>query len=304
MKQDRSVRSSGEPRRRTSQDPTLDLKAQSSQFRRNQTLSSFRRPATEQESHRQQLHALTRQRRNVGGALLAVAIIIGLLGVIVTNFVAEVGVTSASTRISRPVTVDRYEKTINDYYARHPIERVRFFLNQTSLYDFVSSRHPEVRALSLSSVSDIVKAQFSLDFRQPVAGWQINAKQYYVDSQGVVYQENYGAAPAVQIVDDSGVTPEQGSAVASARLLSFVGRATHEAGQRGYPITSVILPIGATRMLELRTEGQGRPVVRVSVDRGAREQIEDMSRVMAYLDKTNTKAEYIDVRVAGRAIYR
>jgi hypothetical protein len=302
-----SSRDAATPRRREMLDDTTKLESDSSQFRRNQTLSSFRRPATEQESERRQLHHLTSTRRKVGGAFLAVAGVIALLAIIVTQFVAEVGVTSSSTSISRSIDTARYEASINEYYGRHPIERVRLFLNQDGLYRYVSASHPEVGALSLSSVSDVIKAQFSLEFRKPIAGWQINAKQLFVDSQGVVYEENYYNAPSVQIVDDSGVTPEQGSAVASARLLSFVGRATHEAGERGYPITSVVLPAGATRLLELRSEGQGRPtrpVVRVTVDRGAREQVEDMSRVFAYLEKTNTQAEYVDVRLAGKAIYR
>jgi hypothetical protein len=306
MKFSRSSQNEPAPRRR--QQPRGEefeqLEYQSAQFRRNQTLSSFRRPATEQESHRHRLHHLADKRRKIGGIFLLVAAISIFLVVLITQFVAQIGVTSATTSIARPLDTGRYEQSINEYYGIHPVERVRFVMNEQGLLAFMSALHPEIEAIALSDVSDVVRAQFSLRFREPIAGWQINGRQFYVDTKGVVFQENYFADPEVQIVDDSGVTPEQGSAVASARLLSFVGRATHEAGERGYKVVSVTLPAGTTRQLEIRVEGEGRPVVRVSVDRGAREQIEDMDRVLRFLDSQNRGAEYIDVRVAGKAVYR
>ena len=147
MKRVGSSRESIVPRRRAALEDSTRLESDSSQFRRGQTLSSFRRPATEQESERQQLHHLTSKRRKVGGAFLAVATVVVLLAIIVTQFVAEVGVTSSSTSISRPIDTARYEASINEYYGRHPIERIRLFLNQDGLYRYASAVHPEVGAL-------------------------------------------------------------------------------------------------------------------------------------------------------------
>lgn len=303
MKFSRAPKKDAAPRRRTAPREDDSLAVQSSQFRRNQTLSSFRQPMTEQESERQRLHQLARKRRKMGGIFLIVASVVLILALLLSQLVAQVSVTSGSTAITRAVETAPYELAINEYYERHPVERLRFALNNENLLASVASKHPEVKAINLSNISDMVHAQFSLTFREPIAGWQINNKQFYVDSDGVVFQQNYFATPKVQIVDDSGVSPQEGSAVASARLLSFVGRATHEAGERGYKVNSVTLPAGTTRQLEIRLEGV-TPSIKVTIDRGAGEQLEDADRAWKYLQQRGRSATYIDVRTEGRAVYR
>lgn len=303
MKFNRSPKQEVPRRRNSSPDDEPSLASQSSQFRRNQTLSSFRRASTPEVSHRHQLHQLADRRRKIGGVFVLVLTAVILLTILLTQFVAQVAITSSSTQIARPINTETYQRAIEDYYATHPVERLRFALNQTALQAAVSGEHPEVQAIALNSVTDIVGAQFSITFRRPIAGWQINNQQYYVDKEGVVFRENYYATPSLQIVDDSGISPAQGSAVASARLLSFVGRAAHAAGERGYSITSVTLPAGTTRQLELRLENVS-PVIRVSIDRGAGEQIEDMDVAWKYLQSKQQSAGYIDVRTEGKAVYR
>ena len=277
--------------------------SESAQFRRNQTLSSFRRPATDEASHRQALHVLADKRRKVGGLFLTIAASAIILALLLTQLVAQVSVMSGSTGISRSIDDAAYVGVINEYYAQHPVERLRFALNEPGLLAAMTRQAPEIKAVEIAEVTDFVHAHFSLTFREPIAGWQINNRQYYVDSQGVVFEKNYFDTPGVQIVDDSGVSPEQGSAVASAKLLSFVGRAVHEAGERGYTIESVTLPAGTTRQLELRFEGV-TPLVRMTVDRVVEEQVEDADRAWRYLRDNSIAAEYVDVRVEGKAVYR
>ncbi len=304
MKFSRSPHDELVPRRRQTVDSEApSLSEQSSYFRRNQTLSGHRRTEEGTTSHRHRLHHLSGKRRRVGGIFFLVLSIIIVLTIVLTQFVAQLSITSASTSIARPVDTARYETTINEYLGVHPVERLRFVLNRPALLLYVQQSHPEVADIGLSDISDIVKAHFSITFREPIAGWQINNRQNYVDDQGVVFEENYFDAPTVQIVDDSGISPQQGSAVASSRLLSFVGRAAHEAGERGYNVQSVTLPSDTTRQLEIRFKDVG-PVIRVSIDRGAGEQIEDADRSLRYLQSVNRGVTYIDVRTAGQAVYR
>lgn len=303
MKFSRPSQSEPAPRRRVTPQSEESRQTDAAPFRRNQTLSSFRRPKTEEESHRQQLHHLATQRRRIGGVFLLIVAIIVVLGLLLTQFVAQLGVSSATTDITRPVDSARYEKSINEYYSRNPVERLRFILNQKGLTDFMNTAHPEIKSVALRNVTELVRAEFSLRFREPIAGWQINNKQYYVDSEGVVFEQNYFATPSLQIIDDSGVAPEQGATVASARLLGFVGQMAFRVGERGYTVTSVTLPSGTTRQLEVKVENSPT-VIRVSIDRGAGEQAEDIDRALKYFSTNNITPQYVDVRIAGRAIYR
>lgn len=292
------------PRRRLTVDDEIPTALEGgSQFRRNQTLSSHRVRYDEASSHRHRLHHLSHRRRKIGGIFLLVLGIIIILLLLLSQFTARVQLSTTNENISRPLNGEAYAKSIGEYYALHPVERLRFILSEEMLTQFVSSQYPEVEQVALSGVEDVVETRFSLSFRQPIAGWQINNRQYYVDNDGVVFETNYFAAPGVQIVDESGFTPEQGSAVASARLLSFVGKLVARAGEQGYSVQSVSLPAGTTRQLEVRLAGV-QPLVRVTIDREAGEQVEDMVRVVRYLQARGQGAEYIDVRVSGRAVYR
>jgi hypothetical protein len=211
-------------------------------------------------------------------------------------------VTGSSAVLSRPVQAAPYQKAINDYLAIHPVERLRFALNEDALSTYVSSVLPEVSHVTLSGTDNIVQSDFTLTFRKPVAGWQINDKQYYVDETGVVFENNYYQTPTVQIVDQSGASPEQGSVVASSRFLSFVGKVVAYMGQGSYTVTQAILPAGTTRELEVQLQGV-QPLIKFSIDRGAGEQVEDATRSINYLKTNNISAQYIDVRVAGRTVY-
>ena len=103
--------------------------SESAQFRRNQTLSSFRRSATDEASHRQALHVLADKRRKVGGLFLTIAASAIVLALLLTQLVAQVSVMSGSTGISRSIDDAAYVGVINEYYAQHPVERLRFALN-------------------------------------------------------------------------------------------------------------------------------------------------------------------------------
>lgn len=303
MKFSRTGKPDQRPRRRVESPVSEATPEIGGQFRRNQTLTNRRASHPDQVSGRSQLHSLSAHRRKVGGIFLLIGLVVIVLLVLLLQFTARVSIASTSKPTTRPVERSMYEESINDYYAIHPAERLRFLLNQDALTAYVSAQHPEIEQVRLSAVVDIVGAGFTLTFREPIAGWQINARQYYVDPEGVVFQQNYFQQPSVQIVDESGVSPEQGTTVASSRLLGFVGRVVSMAGERSYKVTSVTLPVGTTRQLDVRLDGVGG-YVRFTIDRGVAEQVEDMSRVIGYLQQRNVSAEYIDVRVEGKAIYR
>jgi len=290
------------PRRRRADTTTVEQPRSSTQYRRNQTLSGVSRTSMA-DTPRGQAHQLTIQRRKVGGIFAIVLVAVIFLAILLTQLMAQVSVTSSTKPLTTSFTGENYEKAVNNYLGLHPAERLRFALNEDALSVYVSAALPEVESIKVSGVKDIVDTEFTVTFRQPVAGWQINGNQFYVDASGVVFETNYYDAPAVQIVDESGISPEEGTTVAGSRLLGFLGKVVAQAGERGYQVTQAILPAGMTRELDIQLKDISTRV-KLSTDRGAGEQVEDMSRSIIYLKSKNLNPQYIDVRISGRAAYK
>lgn len=289
-------------RRRPDVVDTPEPSRSGNQYRRNLTLSGVKRTPMA-DTPRGKVHHLTIQRRKIGSLFaLALGAVI-LLALLLSQLMAQVSVTSSTKQLSSAFKSENYEKALNTYLGLHPAERLRFALNETALSDFVSASLPEVESVKVSGVKDVIDTQFAVTFRKPVAGWQINGNQYYVDANGVVFETNYYDTPKVQIVDESGIRPEEGATVAGSRLLGFLGRVVAQAEGRGYTVTQAILPAAMTRELDIQLKDVSTRI-KLSTDRGAGEQVEDMTRALVHLKNKGVTPEYIDVRVSGRAAYK
>ena len=278
-------------------------------FRRNRTLtgsssgaiSSANELGGDFRSPRAQTHHLVAHRRRLGSIFVATLIAIGFLTWLLYEFTASVRVVPVTSSVV--LQADRYSKIIDDYYAVHPVERLRLLLNNEQLTEHVQREAPEVAAVAVDGASGIGVSQFTVTPRQPIAGWLIGNTQSFVDSHGVAFQINYFEQPSVAIVDNSGIPQAAGAAVASSRFLSFVGRSVAIAKHYGLTVEQAIIPSGTTRQVELRVAGHNYPA-KLSLDRPVGEQIEDMQRAMAHLAERQLTPQYIDVRVSGKAFYQ
>lgn len=278
-------------------------------FQRNRTLtgSTSNGVKTTQyrsdlESPRTQAHHLALQRRKIGGVLLTVVAITSVLSFLLFQFTAKVTAVSGDSTVSKSLDSAAYDQAINDYLGANPLERFRFALDQSKLTSYLAQKLPEVESVSRVSAGGIGDTNYSLVMRHPVAGWTIGNKQYFVDSHGIAFERNYYTNPDVEIIDQSGVSVQQGSAIASNRFLGFVGRVVAVSKASGFVVTQAIIPKDTTRQLEIRINGV-TPLVKLSIDRPVGEQIEDMSRALGYLSSHGLKPSYVDVRVSGKAFY-
>ena len=272
-------------------------------YRRNQTVSGYKRTEAA-ESERQKSHSLVVQRRKLSAVFIIAAGIVALLFIALWQFIAQPIIAFSDTEITQQIETEPYHQAISEYLGRNPSQRFRATLNQQALTDYVTASHGEVASVTLADGFTLPsQVKFTITFRKPVAGWQIRNTQYYVDKTGVVFSENYFSTPGVKVVDESGITPEQGSAVASSRLLGFLGRVVDQAGERGYTVTEAILPADTTRRVDMKLEG-GETRIRFTTDRGVGVQVEDMDRALKFFTTRGNTPQYIDVRVAGRAAYK
>ena len=296
------------PRRRLAEH---DMQTSASDvFRRNRTMtvatlnhSDGTNNKTDLESPRAHAHHLATKRRKVLNILILVLVSIALLWALVSHFTAAVTVSVSDVTISKSIDVSRYGKAIQDYLNVNPIGRLSFLLDQPALTAYVSSKLPEVENITQKNITSIGETNFIVTMRVPVAGWRINGKQYYVDLKGIPFEFNYFSEPTVQIVDNSGVSLQAGAAVVSNRLLSFVGRVVSLAKTSGYTVSQAILPADTTRELEVRLKDNNF-LIKLSIDRPAGEQVEDMSRAVQYFISHGQTPDYIDVRVSGKAFYK
>lgn len=277
-------------------------------FRRNRTITgsasshvaSTSESNAQLKSHRVQVHELAQQRRRIGGVLALVLLGVLVLSGLVSQFTAQVIVrTSDVTQALDPV----YAKAVDTYLSRQPIERLRFIQRADALNEYVQSVAPEVASIQVDGFAGIGKSLYIVEMRRPIAGWSIRGTQQYVDASGTSFAKNHYTRPLVQIIDNSGIQVEVGQAVASNQFLGFVGRVVGLANAQQYTVTQVIIPQGTTRQVELRIKDVVYPI-KLSVDRPAGEQVEDMTKSIAWLRSRNVTPQYLDVRVSGRAYYR
>jgi len=277
-------------------------------FKRNRTLtgssssqiSSPGESSAQIKSPRVQAHELARQRRHIGATLLLVLVGSGLLYFLVSQFTAT-AIIQASDMSSN--LDPSYAKTIDDYLSSQPLERFRFVTNVEHLGEYLQSKSPEIASIAIDGSAGLGKSVFTVTLRHPIVGWSINGKQEYVDNSGTSFAHNYFAAPAVQVVDKSGIQVQAGQAIASNRFLGFVGRAVGLTKNQGFTVVQVIIPEGTTREVELQLQGISYPI-KLSIDRGVGEQVEDMARAVHWLQTHGQTPQYLDVRVSGEAFYR
>ena len=277
-------------------------------FRRNRTLtgsaSSHVASANEStgqlKSPRVQAHDLVRKRRHIGGLFFGVLIGAAGLFFLIAQFTAGVVVKADDVTMRLdPI----YEGTVQDYLSERPVERLRFLLNEDALNTYLQAKAPEVSSVHVEGMAGFGKSSFIVTMRTPIAGWSVGGQQKYVDERGVSFDRNYFKAPAVQIVDKSGIPVQAGQAVASNRFLGFVGLVVGQVKKYGYVATEVIIPERTTRQIQLRVDGVGYPIT-ISIDRGAGEQVEDMVRSIQWLKERTITPEYLDVRISGKAFYK
>lgn len=241
-------------------------------FRRNRTItgsssSKIMSPNelnAELQSPRAHIHHLTSLRRKLFMSFGIVTAAVFGLYILLSQTVATEVFQVKGTPVLAAAQQQAYINTIEDYYSARPVERLRFLLDNERLVLHMQAEHPEIESLSIEQTT-IGEALVSIVPREPLARWNIDANDQFVDGAGVVFSQNYFDVPALQIVDQSGVQIGSDQLVASDRFLGFIGRLLAAANERGLNVSQVILPADTTRQVEVTFKGSPTKY-KVSVD--------------------------------------
>lgn len=281
-------------------------------FRRNRTLtgslssevSSANIERMELRSPRVQRHDLLAHRRKLGSVLLVVAFCVAGSGWLLYQSIATVKIVSSAA--TRPIDSPLYQQKVESYLNNNLTERLRATLSPESLSEYLQKNGaPEVsRVASRVDSIGLGTCQIEVIMRRPVVVWRSGTRTYYVDEQGAAFERNYYAEPSVEIVDQSGIAATTSNQVlASNRFLGFIGKVIGRMRAQGYTVTTVVLPAGTSRQIQVSLAEVGYPVT-FSIDRSVGEQSEDAARSITYLASKAITPQYIDVRVSGKAYYK
>lgn len=281
-------------------------------FRTNRTITGSHsaniRSASEKDallqSPRATAHHLRQKRRSLTAIFMAAIVASILLAFVVFQMIAATSVSIyGQVGAIDDQTEDHYSGLIDDYLRRNPTQRQRWSLDTSKLVDYLQQRGAtEVEAVYDVAPKSLGEALIVLKMREPLASWTINGEKKYVDDSGTIFATNFFEEPSVTIVDKSGIRSSEVRAVASGRFLSFVGQSVGHFQDFGLRPQAVIIPTDTTRQAQIQLDNGIR--VKLSVDRPAGEQAQDAAQAVGYLEDKRLQAEYVDVRVSGKAFYR
>lgn len=255
------------------------------------------------QSVRSKTNKLSLHRRRVVFLLLSLIAICSVLIFLLFQLTASVSVSIGTGSKSIMIDKEYYKIAIEKYLNAYPIARLRFMFNEESAISYLKEQYPEIESIQDLGKDELNITKYELNLRKPVASWKVNSKNYYVDKYGVAFEKNYFNEPTVSIIDDSGIKTNDVTFVASNRFLNFVSQVVTSALASGYKVTEAVIPEGTTRQLAIKIDGVGG-IVKLSLDRPASEQVEDMHNAITYLKLKGVVTSYIDVRVKHKAYYK
>jgi cell division septal protein FtsQ len=154
----------------------------------------------------------------------------------------------------------------------------------------------EVRRKWFHSI--VVKATL----KQPSMGWTSGNQRYLLDRDGTAIGVLAADSKLPVVVDGSNLPVQMGARVAPARLVAFVTALVPALAAEGYSVTG--LEVKDTTLDLNVTTDKGYQLV-FDTGRTVGEEIYDLRAVKGLLaTQKKTPAEYIDLRIAGKAYYK
>lgn len=282
-------------------------------FRRSRTLSGSLANSVESanakranlKSDRVKLHGLHSSRRSLKAGLVALLLLALVSGFLLSHSLAFANL-SVPANAAQAGAPSALRNTLRDYVNGHPAEAFAISLNEQRAAEFLQTHgHPEVAGLNTSISWIGFNDTIAVDFRRPIALWQMNNETYYVDKRGVVFQHYQGPKPSLEIKDTSGYIAElaRQDMLASRQFISYVGQLAGELRRIGVnPIQQVVIP-PVVRQVNIYIQGRDYEI-RVNTSRDPESQAQDIKHAIQYFEKQGISPEYIDVRVEGKAFYK
>ena len=265
-------------------------------FRRGMTISNREWG----KSERVQEHKLIVRRRKLGIFFVSIAVASVLMIIFLLQFISKVSVSANGVSNSN---LEKYKTSIENYFSANPSERFKPNLNKKALISKIQNDNPEILDISNINLNGITSYNFELSFRKPVASWNAEGKELFVDSEGVSFSTTLFDKPTLAIIDDSGLTASNGKNVASSSFFSFVGKLVAAANNNGLEITKIRIPPASLRQVEVSVSGV-KYYAKMSTSESAEGQIANFKTAINYFATHKILPSYVDLRIEGKGYYK
>lgn len=253
------------------------------------------------QSDRLKHHTLRKKRRRLGLLLVVILCCAGGLVVLLNNFMLSASVVKAGGATATDTL--GYQQAVDAYLSSHPNERFSFALRSSALTESVQASHPEVDSVKVAVQPWLQPARVTIALRTPIASWTIGGAKYYIDTNGVAFQKNYGVEPTLAVEDNTGINPGETAAVASERMIRYIGRLVALLQQQGLTVERLELPPSTSREVDVRLTGTAYGL-KTNLDRDPAGQVADIVQAMKYLNGKGITPSYADVRVSSKLYYK
>jgi hypothetical protein len=251
---------------------------------------------------RTRLHELHVTRKKLLSRLTVTLIFLGIFAYLLYEYTGMTSrVTFAESVLIEPDT-SQYVSTIHEYYADNPLEQFRFSVDDERLSRYVQDTHPEVSDVVVGRDENGLGYIFTL--RKPLLSWTTSGGQFFIDTTGSSFTDNYFGVPTLTVDDKSGISDEAGGTIVSSRFIRFVGLVIGNFNEKSSEsIEQVVLPANTTHEVDFKLKGHEFSV-KTNIDRDPARQAADMVNAINYMKEKGITPLYVDVRVEGKAFYR
>lgn len=286
-------------------------------FRRNAVVIS--RSQRETAAHKQSIsqrkldekRRISKRRRTltIAGVSLACLVIVGLIRMRIADIrVAPVAPAAFSSSVA--VNESVYLQSIEEYIDENIPLRQSWLLDTEALERQLQDKHPEVQSLIVQSRLIHTATVVQIQFRKPAFVLATGENNLFIDKNGVLFTINHyknvdiNRLPAVENMANG--VAQTGDRIVTASVAQSVAQLyalLPGVYGDGAVVSTVLLPRSAREVyIKMSTQPY---IIKFSVERPVSQQIGELRSLLEYMRSTSTNpAEYIDIRIEGKAFYK
>ncbi len=203
---------------------------------------------------------------------------------------------------------DAYQEGAQNILDNSLFSRTKFTVNTKGFEKEFREQFPEVADAALTLPLIGRRPIVNISTAQPALIVVNQGQSYVLDRRGMVIMKSEDLASSVRetlpvIQDQTGLPTEVGKFALPGEEVAFVTEVIAQLKAKGLTVETIVLPPRA-HQIDMRIVGSPY-TVKFSVDTEAREAAGTFLATRARLERDGiTPAEYIDVRVDGRAYYK
>jgi hypothetical protein len=201
-----------------------------------------------------------------------------------------------------------YQYAADNYLGGSIRNKDKITVDSSGLSKYLLSKYPQLSSASLSFGFFSNRPVLYIQIDKPALVLTENKSSFAVDDSGrvkyVLSPSEINTSSIPVVTDQSGLQVKQGRLVLPSNNVGFIQMVFGQLAAKGYSITSMTLPKIAGE-LDVRVAGQPYYIKFNLENNDARQQAGTYLATIANLKSQNVvPAQYIDVRVDGRAYYQ